>query len=441
MVPICRLGCPGLFLENLSSHKIFLFFPAAIHTLTAQPAGEGHIGGISGQEETMGRRAILGVLAFSLLWSADSDAREVYWFGDNNGNWSHLVSNNTNWSLRIDANQNTNLLPGSADTVNFCTSAATNRTVTVGGNQTIDHLVFNSNANTPFTLKGNSGSSTITLNPAAGTGLIVESSTVKHTISAKLTLGSDQSFEIQTPSAPGTNNLLISGQISGSGRHLTKTGGGLLELTGGSNDYSGGTTISGGLLKINNPVNTSATGAGSVLVDTQGSLGGNGYLSGAVDVKGTITPGNSIGTLHTGSQTWNSGGSYQFEINAPTGTPGSNWDLLDITGTLDLSSAAGFSIDLLSVDNSGQPAALSGFDNNLAQSWKIAQTQGITNFTPGLLQVDTSGFSNDLGGGLFSTSLSGNDLLLNFTPASALPEPSGLLLLAFGIVCLGRRRI
>jgi fibronectin-binding autotransporter adhesin len=49
-------------------------------------------------------------------------------------------------------------------------------------------------------------------------------------------------------------NIAFNGIISGTGS-LTKTGSGVLTLTG-SNDYSGGTTVSNGILQIGNGGNT-----------------------------------------------------------------------------------------------------------------------------------------------------------------------------------------
>ncbi|MCC7351718.1 MAG: autotransporter-associated beta strand repeat-containing protein [Phycisphaerales bacterium] len=388
----------------------------------------------------MVRHVFFGAVLVCCPLSAMAASQPFHWYGDVSGTWNSSNNGNTNWSLRPDANQNTSNLPDDDDLVTFSTVGATHPTVTISSSTTIDSLAFNGNAANSYTIKGSTSARTITLNAAGGTGLTVESASGQHTISVNLTLAADQVFEIQTPGTPESNTLLISGKISGSGRKLTKTGGGTLELTGGLNDYSGGTTLSAGVLRINNPVNTSATGSGAVLVDPLGTLGGNGHLTGAIDLHGTLAPGSSIGTLHTGDQNWFAGGNYQFEINAPAGTPGTNWDLLAINGTLNLASAAGFSVDLLSIDGSNQPAALVGFDNTISQSWVIAQTQGITNYTPGALSVDASGFANDLDGGTFDIGVDGNDLLLQFTPYTSIPEPAGLLLIAGVFIVLRRRR-
>ena len=101
----------------------------------------------------------------------------------------------------------------------------------------------------------------------------------------------------------GSNNLstTFSGEIQdggiygGSGGSLTKSGRGKLTLRNAST-YTGGTTVSGGLLRVTNTTG-SATGAGSVQVNG-GTLGGTGIITGAVTVGAgssgaIILPGNS----------------------------------------------------------------------------------------------------------------------------------------------------
>jgi autotransporter-associated beta strand protein len=79
---------------------------------------------------------------------------------------------------------------------------------------------------------------------------------------------------------------------------LTKTGAGVLIITGADNGYIGGTTVNGGTLLVNN-TNGRGTGSGAVTVAGGGALGGNGIISGAVTVNsgGVFAPGNPLGTL------------------------------------------------------------------------------------------------------------------------------------------------
>ncbi len=96
----------------------------------------------------------------------------------------------------------------------------------------------------------------------------------------------------------GTSTATIqSGRFSGriyevgSGRTVAvaKTTGGVLRLSGITNDYTGGTTISGGTLLINNASGT-GLGVGNVTV-TNATLGGNGYST----LTGTAS--HSIGSV------------------------------------------------------------------------------------------------------------------------------------------------
>ena len=87
----------------------------------------------------------------------------------------------------------------------------------------------------------------------------------------------------------GSNNrsTLFSGVIQdggssgGAGGSLSKTGSGILALSR-ANSYTGGTTVSAGVLRVANK-NGSATGSGLVSVNG-GTLGGNGTIAGATTV-------------------------------------------------------------------------------------------------------------------------------------------------------------
>jgi autotransporter-associated beta strand protein len=98
--------------------------------------------------------------------------------------------------------------------------------------------------------------------------------------------------------------------VSGAGS-LTILGGGTVALNG-NDSYSGVTTISNGMLFVNN-----AIGAGTVTVAGNGRLGGNGTIGGAVTISssGTLMPGNPIGTLTIASNlTMNAGSIMNFDL-------------------------------------------------------------------------------------------------------------------------------
>ena len=89
----------------------------------------------------------------------------------------------------------------------------------------------------------------------------------------------------------GSNNLSTTflGVIQGTGS-VTKIGTGNLTSTN-ANTYSGGTVVNGGILLVNNPIESgSGTGSGPVQV-IAGSFGGSGRISGTVRVGTGSGPG------------------------------------------------------------------------------------------------------------------------------------------------------
>jgi autotransporter-associated beta strand protein len=112
----------------------------------------------------------------------------------------------------------------------------------------------------------------------------------------------------------GTSLLTHNGLISGVGA-LTKAGSGVASLTG-TNTYTGGTVVNGGALRANNAAG-SATGTGSVQVNTGAAIGGSGTFGGSVFVHAGahVAPGNSTGTLNVNTLTLDSGSQLDFEFN------------------------------------------------------------------------------------------------------------------------------
>lgn len=188
------------------------------------------------------------------------------WAVDTGGNWS----NSNNWSSGI-------VPSGVSSTAIFSNSITANHMVTNDAPRTVGNLYFGDadpNSSGGWTL---AGSSTITLQVSNGIPAIV--------------LG---------PLASG-NSLTLSTPLAGT-QGLTLNGTGLVYLTG-TNTYSGPTTISinagsSFTARINNG---KLAGTGTVTVQTNTSLGGNGTIVGAVVVQagGTLQPG--LGGLDTSS--------------------------------------------------------------------------------------------------------------------------------------------
>jgi outer membrane autotransporter protein len=116
-----------------------------------------------------------------------------------------------------------------------------------------------------------------------------------------------------------TNNAAVVFNQTASGTYGgVMSGTGTLTLQGGgalnltgNNTYSGGTAVLAGTLSVNGSI------AGNVAVGPAGTLGGNGTIFGNVAMAGTLAPGNSIGLLTVNGNYAQMGGStYQVEANA-----------------------------------------------------------------------------------------------------------------------------
>lgn len=246
--------------------------------------------------------------------------------------------------------------------------------------------------------------------------------------------------------------LTVSGSISGSGT-FTKDGAGSLTLTG-TNSLSGATTVAGGRLVVDGTLSQSA-----VTVQSGATLGGSGSVSAlTVASGGTLAAGNSPGELTvTGNVIWSGGGSYDWEINSFPGVAGTNWDFLDIGGSLTIDATAGnrFIIDVISLLANNTGGNATGFDAFTNYSFAIATAAGgIGAFDSSWFDVRAGNFTNSMNptgataAGSWGVARSGNSILLNYTAATgslanatAIPEPSSASLILLGLagVALGRR--
>ena len=244
-------------------------------------------------------------------------------------------------------------------------------------------------------------------------------------------LFAEQPDDLATFSGP------ISGGTAGGTLTINAEGAsGTVRFTVTDKSHTNPTIVRGGALELapgvtcSSPVTLSPDAASPVarLIGTGDAAGGITVASG-----GVLAPGQSIGTLTSGSQQWQSGGALELEIADAEGSPGGGWDLLAIDGGLDITSTAAepFVIRLQSVNAAGTPGPASGFSPSQPASWSIASTTDeITGITPDRFLVDTSGFDHDLEGGSFSLVHGNGDggdvLLLDFTPSDAPPPDSPL---------------
>jgi autotransporter-associated beta strand protein len=264
------------------------------------------------------------------------------------------------------------------------------------------------------------------------------------------------------------DSVSVPNVIYGAGAVTVQSG--TVTLTGTSL-YSGGTTVSAGMLLANNTAG-SATGTGAVTVNGSSAvLGGTGTVGGPVTVKGggTLSPGASIGTLAVtnpvtfGSRTDNanagSAGTFYVQLGSTTTS-----DRLGITGAtnsltfntlgqdgtsdtgtevfVDFSQFSGAAPQLFTVyhytigttTNSTNPILVNG--STVADGGTVA-VPVMSNYTtyfppdPAYLAAPAN----------FSLRRSGTNLMLDFTPV---PEPASAVAVLFaglaGAAAWRRRR-
>lgn len=228
-----------------------------------------------------------------------------------------------------------------------------------------------------------------------------------------------------------TNALEKTGNYALRDGRITMFGPGIARLSG-DNTYKGGTIVSNGTLIASSATALGTAGAtvagGALLVGegvtlpntvtiaaAGGGIGGRGTIAQdfAIGAGVSLRPGDLTGTFNVPSQTWTSGGTYQWQV----GTAGS--DALDCDGTLTFSAtpAAPFTVTVGSIDALGQPAPLDGFDGRTSQKWTIATAASVSGFDPAAITLDTTAFAaqNTLEDGTyFEVAQNGTNIELRF---------------------------
>jgi autotransporter-associated beta strand protein len=224
--------------------------------------------------------------------------------------------------------------------------------------------------------------------------------------------------------------------ITGTGS-FTKTGGGNLILSG-SSSYSGATSVAAGRLSVNGIL-----GDTPVAVLAAAELGGSGSITGPVSIDGggTLSPGNSIASLASGTASFAAAATFAYEVDSTNPLSlGAAADLLVVSGDLNLDSGNASLLTLADLASSVQPfvedttifaminysgawnGGLFTYGGNVlsdgerfyagSQMWEIdynrTSSAGLDNFTADYLPSSS------------------------FVTVTAVPEPSTLVLMAIG---------
>jgi uncharacterized repeat protein (TIGR01451 family) len=128
-------------------------------------------------------------------------------------------------------------------------------------------------------------------------------------------------------------------------------------------------------------------------------------------------------TVRGRTNTWDQNGNLSFAISDALGAPGSGFTQTNYLGVLDVraTSSQPFTIDLSTLSGLN-PGFAANFAFTNAYTWTIATTtRGVIGFSSASFAFDTAGFTNDLGGGVFTVALSSdsNSVNLLFNPNHA----------------------
>lgn len=307
------------------------------------------------------------------------------------------------------------------DSGTFCSADATARTITasnidyaqssVFGTATTGNLTFTGTVNT------GGGSKTFTINNAVTT---------------------------------------FSGNLIGTGTNaLTKNGSGMLVLSGTTSNIRP-IVISAGTLKLDgagaiNSTTTITVGdtagstaqldvstkTGGFTVGAAQTLKGAGTVVGAINVSGVLAPGNSIESLSTGAVSFNNGSTLAYELNSA----GLNGDLLDSSGTLDLTGTVNLTLTELSSGVLALGSKLTLINYNGAWNGGTFTYQGNVLADDSTITLGGNqwlfNYDDTTGGSNFASDQIGSS---GFVTMTVVPEPGVALLSGLGALALLRRR-
>lgn len=324
-------------------------------------------------------------------------------------------------------------------------TSSVNGTITVsnGGSFTRLQHTGNSASTTDriFSLNGTGEAAIRT----SGTGKLTISSNLAHTSDNSRTLTLDTtngemewtgniinpSTQTLTLKKSGSNTLTLSGNNTYSGG-LTASGGtlilnsnnalggtagnGALTIGGSSLEIASGVTIANGTLTLSSN-NTAIRGLGTLQRNVTIDDTGNAFSS--IQAGTNTTPIGTLGLGNGGTSTFQTGGSYVWNMNDFTGAYGTGYSALEFSGTLNIQATAlnPFNISINGYNGSslGTPA---NFTWGNTYNFEIVRATSITNFNADFFRLDASSLFGDHW--RWSIYESGNSLWLRY---DAVPEP------------------
>lgn len=393
--------------------------------------------------------AALCILALPLTVSAQIT---VTWDGGPSGNgtaWG--TANNWTTNTRPGSNTSTNSdtaqFDGTTSTtaigLNFANSGGTALgtpfyvgTVSALGTNASDRTIGSSTGTAGILVLNGTGANNLILSNAGSGRLTLAprddgSTTGSGLMSIQLSKTNSTIDVSNTAAAGGISISAVVGQTT-AGNGITKTGGGLLILSG-ANTYTGATNVNAGTVLVNG--NQSAA-TGAVTVANTGSLGGTGTVGGATTVQsgGRVFGGDgtSTGTLTAAGVTVQSGGTLGVQLGAGTAASSLNTS----AGVLNLTSGAiidpngtfsGAGNRVLATVAGGAGGLVVGgtaYDvaGNIATYTHQTGNTGLQSF--GALQLDVTDLGLVQGDQVVLARTGSNQLVLNFSPV---PEPASLL--------------
>ena len=306
------------------------------------------------------------------------------------------------------------------------------------------------------------------INPGSGGSIQIAGDKQQYNVNRPVALGAFTGSNAVKAVANSGQTMRWDSGITGSGE-LRKQGSGKLVIAGTSNTFTGTLKVEEGIIEIaaggriagnaqaSSGSNLKVDGAigGTVLISSGARFSGVGTIEGAATVAGTHAPGASPGlqTFESGL-TYGSASTLEWELSSNTSSIASSgvlFDAINVTGgDLTIDSGATLNLVFTSPLSDNTPSTVTWFDSfwDSSRSWTIIDYTGegtsTGNFTLGSISAALGGWTYDTvrPGSGFSVNNDGGDIVLNWTTATAIPEPASALLafLGLGGLCLRRKR-